>query len=146
MSSERKLYWDSDVCIDLIERTPQRIHRLEPIVRAAERGELIIVISAFTEIEVVKLKNLGLLDEQTEQLIAEWFENDYISVRNVDRFVAEKARPIVRKCGIKPADATHIATAILMGAEVMHTFDDKLIKLSKLVDIDELEIREPPEP
>jgi hypothetical protein len=53
MSSERKVYWDSDVCIDLVEKTPQRIHRLEPIITAAERGNVIIVTSAFTMIEVV---------------------------------------------------------------------------------------------
>jgi hypothetical protein len=145
MSSERKLLWDSDACIDLIERTPQRIHRLEPIVKAAEHGELIIVISAFTMVEVVKLKHLGLLDEQTEQLITDWFENDYISVRNVDRFVAEKARPIVRKFGVKPPDGIQIATAILMEVEVMHTFDAKLIGLSGLIELDKLRIEEPPE-
>src|SRR5437867_135567 len=112
MSNERRLYWDSDAFIDFIEQTPGRIHRLQPIVTAAERGSVLIVTSAFTMAEVVKLKNLGLLDEQTEQLVADFFENDYISIRNVDRFVAERARPIVRKCSVKPPDAIQIATAI----------------------------------
>lgn len=146
MASERKLYWDSDVFIDLLEQTPGRIHRLAPIVTAAEHGSVVIVTSALTMVEVVKLKNLNLLDDQIEQLVAEFFENDYISIRNVDRFVAEKARPIVRKCGIKPPDAIQVATAILMEVDVMHTFDAKLIGLSGLVEIEELKIEVPPEP
>ena len=150
MSSEMRLYWDSDVFIDRIEETPGRIHRLRPITDAAEHGHVIIVTSAFTMVEVVKLKKLGLLDEETEELVTKFFENEYINIRNLDRFVSERARPIVRKCGVKPPDAVHIATAILMKAEgrveVMQTFDAGLIKLSGLVEVDELKIEEPPEP
>jgi predicted nucleic acid-binding protein len=146
MSSERRLYWDSDVIIDLLEQTQARIHRLLPIVTAAKRGSVIIVTSALTMVEVNKLKNLNLLDEQVEQIVMDFFENDYISIRNVDRFVAEKARPIARKCGVKPPDAIQIATAILMEVEVMHTFDGKLLGLSGLVEVEELKIEEPPEP
>ena len=146
MSSERKLYWDSDVCIDLLEQTPARIHRLLPIIAAARNGQLVIVTSALTMAEVSKLKNLNLIDELKEKLITEFFENDYFSIRNVDRFVAEKARAIARKCGVKPPDAIQIATAILMEVEVMHTFDGKVLGLSGLVEVEELKIEEPPEP
>ena len=146
MPSERKVYWDSDVFIDLIEQTPSRIQRIQPIVTAAERGSIVIVTSALTMAEVVKLKNLGLLDEQTEQVVTDFFENDYISIRNVDRFVAERARPIVRKCCVKPPDAIQIATAILMEVEVMYTFDAKLVGLSGSDEVDKLKIEEPPAP
>jgi predicted nucleic acid-binding protein len=141
MKSERKLYWDSDVFIDLLEKTPRGVARVVPVAEMAERGEIIIVASAFTMIEVSKLKNVGLLDEQTEELVAQYFENDFISIRNVDRFVAEKARPIVRKYNLSPADATHVATAILMEVELMNTFDAHLLKWSGM--IDGLRIEEP---
>jgi predicted nucleic acid-binding protein len=124
------------------QRAPQNPSDRNPLYRKAFNSNY----TFGTGTEVVKLKNLGLLDEQTEQLVADWFENDYISIRNVDRFVAEKARPIVRKCGVKPADATHIATAILMEVEVMHTFDVKLVGLSGLAEVGDLKIEEPPEP
>lgn len=67
MGNDKLLYWDSVVFIDRIEQTPGRIHRLRPITNAALRGEVVIVTSALTMVEVVKLKNLNLLDPQTEQ-------------------------------------------------------------------------------
>jgi hypothetical protein len=35
---------------------------------------------------------------------------------------------------LKPPDASHLATALLMSVGEMHTFDDKLIELSGLLD------------
>jgi predicted nucleic acid-binding protein len=139
--NERKLYFDSDVFIDLLERTARGVSQVVPIAESATHGEAIIVTSAFTMIEVSKLKNVGLLDEATEELVAQYFENDFISIRNVDRFVAEKARPLVRKYGLTPSDATHVATALLMEVDVMYTFDKGLLKHDGL--IDGLKIKEP---
>ena len=90
-----KIYWDSVVFIDLIEETPGRISRLQSVIERAMKQEVVIVTSALTMVEVVKLKNLNLLDEDAERRVTEFFENAYISVRNVDRFVAEAARPSV---------------------------------------------------
>jgi predicted nucleic acid-binding protein len=114
-----KLYWDSVVFINLIEETIGRVERIRPHVQSAIDEKSVIVTSAFTMAEVVKLTNLNLLDEDAERRVTEFFENPYISVRNVDRFVAEAARPIVRKHGIKPPDAIHVATAILSKADVL---------------------------
>jgi predicted nucleic acid-binding protein len=136
-----KVYWDSVVFIDLIEQTPGRIERIRPLVESAINDKLIIVTSAFTMAEVVKLKNLNLLDEDAERRVTEFFENQYLSIRNVDRFVAEAARPIVRKHGVKPPDAIHLATAILSKVAVLHTFDEPLLKLDGK--IDGLPIKEP---
>lgn len=136
-----KIYWDSVVFIDLIEETPGRISRLQSVIERAMKQEVVIVTCALTMVEVVKLKNLNLLDEDAERRVTEFFENAYISVRNVDRFVAEAARPIVRKDGIKPPDAIHVATAILSKVEVIHTFDQPLLKQNGKVD--GLRIEEP---
>jgi predicted nucleic acid-binding protein len=57
-----KLYWDSVVFIDLIEQTPGRIDKIRPIIESAMQDQLVIVTSAFTMTEVVKLTNLMLLD------------------------------------------------------------------------------------
>jgi predicted nucleic acid-binding protein len=143
--TDQRPRWDSDVIIARIQRTKGRIHRLEPITESAERGDTTIIVSALAMVEVVKLKDLGLLDPQTEQLVTDFFENPYVAVRNVDRFVAEKARPIVRAFNLKPTDAIQIATAILMKSDVLHTFDaNHLLRLNGKVD--GLRIEEPPEP
>ncbi len=136
-----KIYWDSVVFIDLIEETPGRIYKLKPVIERAMKQEVVIVTSALTMVEVVKLTNLNLLDEDAERRVTEFFENAYINVRNVDRFVAEAARPIVRKHGIKPPDAIHVATAILSKVDVLHTFDQPLLRHNGKVD--GLRIEEP---
>ena len=110
---------------------------------AAKSGGCGIVTSALTLVEIAKLKGLTATDEDKEALIEKAFENEYISVRNVDRFVAERARHIVRKCAVEPPDAIHLATAILMDAHVMQTFDNGLIKLTGLDELGGLRIEEP---
>ncbi|HLJ13257.1 MAG TPA: type II toxin-antitoxin system VapC family toxin [Bryobacteraceae bacterium] len=135
MPIDKLPYWDSDVFISRIQKTLGRIEDLRAITDAAERGDVTIVTSFLTEVEVVKLKELGLLDEETERMVAQFFENDYLSVRVVDRFVAEKARPIVRQFKLKPTDAVHVATALLMEVDVLHTYDERhLLPLNGQID------------
>ncbi len=126
MPNETLIYWDSCVFIDLIEKTPARFSILEAIVASAERGEVRIVASTVSLVEVAKLDNLaGVLPEWKEKLLVQFFENDYISARGVDRGLAEIARPLIRNHNLKPADAIHVATALQSKVQVLHTYDDK---------------------
>ena len=144
MPNDRLLYWDSSVFISRIQRNTGRIENLELISAAAESGEIRIVTSAFTLAEVVKTPGLGLLAPDEEQRIVDYFENEYIVVRNVDRFVAERARRIVRRYGVPPADAVHVATAILSDVVVLHTYDhDHLISKNEMIGDPPLRIEEP---
>jgi hypothetical protein len=59
-----------------------------------------------------------------------FFEQPWILVRDVDRFIAEDARHLIWAHGIKPKDAIHLATALRLKLSVMDTFDDDLIALS----------------
>lgn len=144
MPNDHLIYWDSDVFIHRIEETPDKIQTLRAITDAAERGEVRIVTSALTLVEVSKLNNLELLPEWTEQRVIEFFENEYISVRTVDRFVAAMARPIIRGHNLKPPDAIHVATAIMARVNVMHTYDgEKLLPLTGRIHQPPLRIEEP---
>ncbi|MGI8746699.1 MAG: type II toxin-antitoxin system VapC family toxin [Bryobacteraceae bacterium] len=119
-------YWDSCVFIDRIEaKNLSRIDVLRAMTDAAERGELKIVSSTLSMAEVVKLSNLTDIDnESKEQLIVDFFDNDYIHVRNIDPRISWLARKIIRDHNLKPPDAIHVATAILNHVEVLHTYDD----------------------
>ena len=136
MPNDTLIYWDSCVFIDLIEKTTSRYQTLEAIVASAERGEARIISSSVSLAEVVKLNSLaGVLPEWKEKLIVQFFENDYISIRNVDRVVAELARPIMRNHNRKTPDAIHVATALHSKAQVLHTYDADLLKLDKLISL-----------
>jgi predicted nucleic acid-binding protein len=96
------------------------------VIEAAKKGQIEIVTSFFTQAEVFKPG-----DAATANLEA-YFENDHILRVNVDKFVSDRAQAIMGSGvakGIKPPDATHLATAAVSNVEEMHTFDDRLLKL-----------------
>lgn len=116
----RRIYWDSCVFIHAIQQTQEFQTVLEAILDEARAGSLVIVTSALTLAEV-----RGAGSETDEATIDDMFRQDYIVVRVLDPPLASRARRLGRDHGIKPADAIHVATAIDLGAEVMHTMDGK---------------------
>ena len=116
-------YWDSCVFIDLLEQTPGRFPVCEDWRSRAEKGDLVIVTSAISLAEVCKLPTTSLLPADQSKKILEFFENPYIVLRQVDRAVGELAHELTRTHGLKPMDAIHVATALLMRVDVFHTYD-----------------------
>lgn len=143
MTIDTPVYWDTCVFLDLVQGTPDHAQSLNAIAEAAEAGRVRIVTSAFTLAEVIKTPDLGLLPPEQETLIRDFFENDYIDVVNVDRFVAEEARSIARDHNLKPPDAVHVATAVLSAVAVLHSYDEKLLKLNGIVGDAALRIETP---
>lgn len=134
MPTDVRLYWESCVFIDLLEKTPGRFEHLAPIVEEAERGGLTIVTSTLSLCEVVSLRHLStLVDDEIEDRIRDYFENPYLYLKPVDRFVAERARSIAREYRIKPLDSVHVASAIMLQAPIMHTYDGKLLGLTQRI-------------
>lgn len=135
MNNPTVVYWDSCVFIELLQANrPDRYETVRAIAGDAQRGHVKIVTSALTLAEVVTLSGLSLEDAKKEQLIADFFENDYIFVRNVDPAIAECARRIIRAHGFKPPDAIQAATAILNRVQVLHTYDGtKMLKKDGLI-------------
>jgi predicted nucleic acid-binding protein len=140
MPTEQRVYWDSDVIISLLSKDAERIGILAQLIGRAESDEIRIVASTFSLCEVVRVDER--LPDQ-ERLIVEFFRSPYILIQPLDWSVAQKTRAIVRRLGIKPNDAVHIASAIQADASVMHTYDEKLLKLSGKVGDPPLRIEEP---
>ncbi|MCH7725344.1 MAG: type II toxin-antitoxin system VapC family toxin [Planctomycetes bacterium] len=122
-SDPERIYWDSCVFIDAIQHTPGRYETLKKIVKRAESGQIILVASTMCIAETVKLDQSTNTATQQAKTIREFFENDFISVKSVDRFIAEKAAEIARQHGLKPPDAIHVATALRWKCSVLHTYD-----------------------
>ena len=127
-----RFYWDSCCFISRLQRDAARISNLEYITDEAAAGRIQIIKSTMAIAEVCYL-NRHADDEQTEkdaELVARFFDNEYITVVQLSRTIAEEAARINRQHGAKPADAIHLATALAADAQIVHTYDNKrLLKL-----------------
>jgi len=138
MPSVQVVYWDSTVIIDWLEgNRPERVALIEPVIRAAKNGDVLIVTSAWALAEVVRIKGQPLSDVD-EQKIVDFFQQAYIQIRPLDRAVAATSRSICRQPTgtgkmLKPKDAVHVATAMHAHLARLHTFDeDSLAPFSEM--------------
>jgi predicted nucleic acid-binding protein len=117
-------YWDTCLFIEILQKDNQeRFEACEEMRAKAEKGELVIVTSTLTIVEVNKLPESGALPEEQSRQILDFLENPYIVLRQLDRPTAERAHEIVRVNGLSNADAIHVATALLAKVPVLYTYD-----------------------
>lgn len=117
-------YFDSCIFIELIQKSiPERFDACEDLRFKAENKELIIIASTLAIVEVQKLPDLGIIPEEQSKRILEFFENEYIVVRPVDRQTAEMAHGLTRTHGLTCNDAIHAATALIAKVPVLYTYD-----------------------
>jgi predicted nucleic acid-binding protein len=136
--ANKRFAWDACVWIALIQQErirdtngriiEDRYVMCRDVILAAEVGQCEIVTSALCYAEVCK--NNDVLDKD-EDKVAAFFENDYVLSVSLDRAVGEKARTLMMSgaAKLKPADACHLATALIANADEMHTFDDRILAL-----------------
>ena len=120
--------WDSCIIIDAIQQETNRYPSIFPMIRKAEAGDLLIVISMASISEVLYLRELtakGLSEEEQNNLIEKWFDSSYIVKRAVDFGVGKKAAELRRQFQtLTPVDSMILATAVLVEADVLVTYDD----------------------
>ena len=137
--------WDSCVIIDYLGGNDAVRQACSNIIAQAERGELEIMVSALATVEVAYLR--GSSDQDSEAMIIELFGRDYMIPAAVDVRVATEARRLIRKYRsvpkIKPADATHLATAIQWNIPVIETTDPGLLRFDQLEGNPRITIRQP---
>lgn len=128
MSSIRRVYWDACTFLGLINSEAGKHGDCKAVWVEAEKGEAQIITSFFTFAEVFKAKCEGQakpLDEANEDGVVAFLASEHILPIPVDRRTAELARRLMRRhseCK-KPSDAVHLATAILLNVDEMHTYD-----------------------
>lgn len=133
----KRVYWDSCTWIALIqdEKLTLRSGAIEyrgslcrAVIDEAKKGNVEIVSSSLVLIEVSRPPPNAASGEDK---LKDFFENDYVLVIDLDRRAGERGRQLMQSghAGLKPPDASHIASAALANVEEMHTFDDNLLKL-----------------
>ena len=135
-SLPKRVCWDACAWIALIQKEKiqldggaieDREQMCRSVVELAKQGKLEIAVSTLCLVEVCKDGSGG----GNADKLADFFETDYVLMVSLDRFVAEQARKLMQAGhGLKPADASHVATALISSVDEMHTFDKKLLGLS----------------
>ena len=139
--------WDSCIVIGYLAGYDELKPDCLQIIEQAGRGELEIVVSAFTPIEVAYLQ--GYSDDDSESKIKEFFSRNYIILAAIDVPIAEIARKLIRKYQnahgyrIRPLDAAHLALAIQWKVPILETTDTDLLRLNELEGTPPVVIRKP---
>ena len=138
-------YWDSDVFLGYFKQEPDKQAACEGVLEAAYNEHILIVTSALTLAEVIYVKKHPKLPKDKRAEIELFFKSSFISVQNVTRKIAERARDVVWDDNVRPKDAIHIATALACNVSVFNTFDEDLIKRSMKLGNPALKIEKPHE-
>ena len=137
-------YWDSSCFLGWFNEEPDKFPKLEPVIKLAEKGEVIIVASTITLVEVFKMKKRPPIPKLDENIIQDFFTNPFISLRDVTPMIGMKARELLLKYNwLMPYDATHAATALHYSVNNMDVFDSDLLKLNNVPEFSSIEVSVP---
>jgi predicted nucleic acid-binding protein len=141
-NNPKRICWETSCFVARFNEEPARIGVCNAILEAAKKGELTLYTSYMTMCELVKVK--GEYASEAEDKIVEFLRNPWINLVAIDFAVSRITRDLVRRYRLDVRDAIHLATAIKLKVEVLHTYDsDDLIALNgKIPDIN-LDISKP---
>lgn len=120
--SEFRIFFDTSVLIDLLTADGEDYEVLVPLIEEAEMGAHVICVS---EVTIAEVSKLGCSDETTtaQELIAEFFANEYTRRFPVTANISEYAATLVEDYNLETCDAIIVATAALRRGEALYTGD-----------------------
>jgi predicted nucleic acid-binding protein len=112
----------------LINQEPGRVNHCRLVWQEAEKGDVLIYTSFFTFAEVFKVKcetDAKPLAEAKDKEIEALLRQRWIRPTVVDERIGVAARRLMRfhEACKKPSDGIHLATALALNVDEMHTFD-----------------------
>lgn len=127
MSINRR-YWDSSCFLGWLKEEQDKVEDCRRVINAAESGDVKIITSAFTLVEVLFLDRNTPIPQEDSAKVRAFFDNEYILTVGLDREIAEAAQNLVWNYNVPYRDAPHLATALQVAIETVDTFDDTLIQ------------------
>lgn len=122
------IYWDTSIFIAWLtneQRAPSETSGIEEVVRLFDGNKITLITSVITRVETL----YGLMTSEAEKLYLEALKRPNLEEVEVHRDIAQLAHDIrsyYKSQGRKTpttVDAIHIATAMWVDAEELHTFD-----------------------
>ena len=128
MAESKKIYWDSCIWISIIRDEEGRAPICKHLLDLAKKGEVQIWTSSLTLAEVFKKKcnaETVAIDAASDHDFDSFIEQDFIVEVQLDHDIGVMARSLLRQHPElkKPADAIHLASAVLHNVDELHTFD-----------------------
>lgn len=100
MAGER-YYWDANAFLGFLKEGKGRVEMCRQVLEAGERGEIQIITSSLTLVEVVHIKGRIRMDADDEEKMRAMFEKRYLILMDVNRRISESARQLIWQDSIK---------------------------------------------
>jgi predicted nucleic acid-binding protein len=135
LSRGQTAYWDANVFLSYINGEPSRLPTIDTLLQQSSNGDFTVVTStiSLTEVAFAEMEKLGgALDEAVEQRIDALFaDRSVVSLIEFHEGVARDARRLMRRAmvqglSLKPPDAIHLASALRLGVDMLHTYDRRM--------------------
>jgi predicted nucleic acid-binding protein len=126
-------YWDAGVFIALLKPEAWRLDEVNAVLKVAEAGQILVVTSSVSLVEVVKLDAKQAIIEIPAADCAKiegFFSRSYVSVRLLDFKVGATARDYIWRYGLDTRDSIHLATAVRYHLPQLDTYDQHLLDLN----------------
>lgn len=137
------VYWDSVCFLGWLQDEIDKVDQCREVLDECEAGRMIIVTSALTVAEVIAMRGKPRVPTTDLEKVEAFFKRSYIDIHSVTRRTAEDARKLVWQGRVAPKDAVHMATALQLNLEELHTFDGGMIDESGMHGDPPLIIRRP---
>ena len=138
---EDLICWDSSVLISWLrgDEDAVRNRATQAVVQHIRKRASKLAVSTLLYVEVLESTMPTSAIEQFKKFMR---NRQMIDIIAVDIRVAEKAQAIRNKSSrtLSTPDAVHMATAIVSGAKLFHTFDNGLLRLSGKNEVEGLAI------